>query len=260
MTSLSSEAVTEAARLLLSRRAAGTTGPLLPVHCRPGGPEDGLAIQAALMAQSGERIGGWKCAMPDGERLIAAPVPASLIHRAEAPCPVRPGAGQARVEPELAFLIGQDLPPRAQPYSDAEVGAAIAASHLALELIGSRYEDPDHAAYPDHLADCLLNQGIVIGPAVDAAQAASATTLALQVRCAGQAGADRDLDGRHPAGAPRAPLFWLVEFLRARGQGLQAGQFVITGSFAGCLALPLATPLTLRYGELGTLAVTLTPG
>src|SRR5207237_7096780 len=54
---------------------------------------------------------------------------------------------------------------------------------------------------------------------------------------------------------PLRPLVWLANFLACRGDGLGAGQIVTTGSCAGVLELPLATPLDIRFGDLGTLSV-----
>jgi 2-keto-4-pentenoate hydratase len=36
---------------------------------------------------------------------------------------------------------------------------------------------------------------------------------------------------------------------------IEPGQIVTTGSYAGMLELPLATPLDIRFGDLGTLSV-----
>jgi 2-keto-4-pentenoate hydratase len=43
--------------------------------------------------------------------------------------------------------------------------------------------------------------------------------------------------------------------LRSRGQGLQAGQAVITGSYAGSFDLPVGQQIAIRYGDLGELTV-----
>ena len=43
------------------------------------------------------------------------------------------------------------------------------------------------------------------------------------------------------------------------GERLRAGQIVTTGSYAGALEVPLATPLTVVFGTLGTMHVTLDP-
>lgn len=247
---LDDHAIHAAAQLLAQRRLAGSSGPRLPLSCRPSSVADGLAIQAATAAALGDGIGAWKCGLPSAERVVIGPIYRSAIH-GTSPCPVWARHGTVRAEPELAFVLGHDLPPRAAPYSEAEVEAVVVEARLALELIDCRYEVPDEAGFPELLADGLFNQGLLLGPSVPLAAARRATELAITLRQAG--GETNQLAGRHPAGNPLGPLYWLAEFQRERGQGLQAGQLVITGSYAGVLTLPLRQSLEIGFGELGVL-------
>lgn len=250
MTSLESA---QAASILASRRLKGEAGPRLPESLRPVGIDTALSIQSLVVEQLGDHAGGWKCGLSAENPVVMAPIPAFTIHTAS-PCPVWASAGQVRVEPELAFILGRDLPPRDIPYAPAEVDAAVASVHLALELIGSRYADPAEASMADHLADGLLNQGMLIGPRIGASTSAS-----MPIHVQMEEGCDFTLDGKHPNADPRAPLHWLAEFLRSRGQGLQAGQAVITGSFAGSFELPVGEDITIRFGEFGRIKVRFTP-
>ncbi len=244
-----------AAAILVARRRSGEQGPRLPMACRSYGIDSALAIQAAVGAQLGARVAGWKCGLPAAGNWVLAPIYAGTVHSIDTSehCLVQARSGQARVEPELAFILGRDLPVRAKPYSPAEVDAAIARTHLALELIGSRYSDPQEASFAENLADGLLNSGLFIGPEVDAVQARAGSAMAITITVA--SGGQTRLDGRHPSGDPRAPLYWLAEFLRGKGLGLQAGQAVITGSYAGSFDLPTGEDIAIQYGELGTLTV-----
>lgn len=245
-------AIASAAAILAVRRRSGEQGPRLPESCRPVDIDTALAIQAAVAEQLGERISAWKCSMPSEARIGLSPIHASTVHTTS-PCAAWAHAGQVRVEPELAFIIAHDLPARDKPYSAAEVDAAIAGTHLALELIDSRYSDPADIAFPENLADGLVNQGLFIGPQVDSERARMAETMAIRV--VPESGQEIQLDGRHPNDAPRAPLYWLAEFLRSRGQSLLAGQAVITGSYAGSFDVPVGQELAIHYGELGVLKV-----
>lgn len=249
-------ATVAAATILAQRRRSGEQGDRLPESCRPVDIDTALAIQARVTEQLGERVGGWKCGLSTENAVITAPIHAGTIH-AESPCPVRIHAGQVRVEPELAFVLARDLPPRTTPYTVAEVDAAIARTHLALELIDSRYSRPAEAAFVENLADGLLNQGLFIGPQVDDALARTAGDLPIRVRL--ETGEEIRLDGRHPNAHPRAPLYWLAEFLRSKGQGLRAGQAVITGSYAGSFDVPVGQEIAMQYGELGLLTVRFAP-
>lgn len=249
---LNPSGIAKAARILAERRRSGVQAERLPRDCRPEDLESALAIQAAVTRDLGARIGGWKCLEPPPGRLVVAPIHAEDIHRG-VPVSVWAPEGFARIEPELAFVLGRDLPPRDYPYRNSEVDQAIAHTHLVLELIHSRYADPAEVAFPEMLADGLLNQGLFIGPEVDPELALEASELPITLHTR-SAGPERH-QGRHPNTHPRAPLYWLVEFLRSRGKGLKAGEIIITGSYAGVLEAPMEEPVRVQFGELGEISV-----
>lgn len=244
-----------AASILLERRRSGTPGARLPPSCRPPDLACALAIQEAVSAQINDAIAGWKCGLPAADKWVLAPIYGNTVHRSSdgTTCAVGARHASVRIEPELAFVLAHDLPPRATPYAPGEIDAAIAGAHLALELIGTRYREPEQASFAEHLADGLFNQGLYLGPAVELASARRCAALQISLTVENQAA--RLLDGRHPNGNPLAPLYWLAEFLRSRGQGLRAGQAVITGSYAGSLDVPLQAAIGLQFGELGRLSV-----
>jgi 2-keto-4-pentenoate hydratase len=241
-----------AATILADRRRKHEQGSRLPDACRPVDIDSALAIQAAVTDMLGESIVAWKCGMPADGRVVLAPIYAANTHFAS-PCAVHAPQGTMRIEPELAFILGRDLPARDCAYAPAEVDGAIVRTHLALELIESRYADPAEVSFVENLADGLVNQGLFIGPQVDDGKARVMAVLPLRVTDG--TGKETLLDGRHPNADPRAPLYWLAEFLRSRGQGLTAGQAVITGSYAGSFDVPVNTDLAIQYGELGELNV-----
>ncbi|WP_324658227.1 2-keto-4-pentenoate hydratase [Burkholderia thailandensis] len=244
------ERVDAAARHLGAARRAGVAGPLLPGACRPDDIETALAIQRRVADRLGEPVGGWKCALPPPGRVVVAPILASTIRAAGGPFPVVADARTVRIEPEIAFVLDRDLPPRERPYDENDVRAAIREVRLALEVLGCRYAEPSRATVPELLADGQFNQGLCVGPVVSDGLSASLDTIALEFR----GGVNRTCDGRHPDGHPLKPLIWLVNFLAARGEPVRAGQIVTTGSYAGAIDVPLDLALTVRFGELGSLA------
>ncbi len=250
--SQNSSPVASAASILAARRRSDEQGPRLPESCRPLDVDTALAIQSSVTGQLGVPVRAWKCGTPAEGRIVAAPIYAVTVEGG-GDCRAIVRAAHVRVEPELAFILGKDLPARNAAYTSAEVDAAIAETRLALELIDSRYNDPAGASFAENLADGLLNQGLFLGMAVDSEKAR--TTAAMPIRVTLESGHDSVLDGRHPNADPRAPLYWLAEFLRSKGTGLQAGQAVITGSYAGSFDLPVGQQATIRYGELGELTV-----
>lgn len=244
----------EAAAILVERRQTGVQGDRLPESCRPTDIPQALAIQQAVTEQwcefMNDSVGAWKCLLPVSDKTIVGPIYTRTIDSV-APVSLWPKPGTsdiARIEPEFAFFFGKDLPPRAEPYTPADVDAAISRTHLALELMNTRYIDPSQCEFPEMLADGLVNQGLFIGPQVDSELARNTSEFTLNVRYNGE---NHTHHAKHPNTHPRAPLYWLAEFLRTQGQGIIAGQAVITGSFAGVLEVPMNTDIHLKYGDLG---------
>ncbi len=232
------------AHTLALRRVRGLAGPLLPATERPLTVEDALDIQTGVGILLNTPVMAFKCGLPTPDGPVLAPIYADTISRAS-PCSAWLRQGQVRIEPELAFVLGHDLPPREAPYTPMEVNAAIASTHMALELIDSRYEPAAEPRFLDLLADGLLNQGLFLGPAIEHEAAGVSSTL--EIELTSDQGDHLAFAGVHPATAPRAPLYWLAEYVRCHGQGLMAGQAIITGSYAGTIALAADRVWTVRY-------------
>jgi 2-keto-4-pentenoate hydratase len=244
-----------AATELARRRREGRRGPRLDPAIRPATLTEAFAIQHRVAARLGT-IGGWKCSLPAADRMTAAPIYASTIYRG-AHATVHARGAVAQIEPEIAFVLARDLGPRRDPYDEHEVVAAIGEVHLVLEILGNRYDDPASVPFPEMLADGANNEGLIVGPVLE--RGLSRPLEGFVVRIEGGGGFHLERDGRHPDGHPLKPLVWLANFVRERGERLRAGQIVTTGSYAGALDVPLATPLTITFGTLGTMSVTLDP-
>lgn len=250
---LTPEQITQAATELAARRNSGKPGARLPENCRPLELEDAWQVQQAVSRALGQAVGGWKASPPSPGKLVLAPIYQAAISRA-AVCsvafPADRDPGSVKVEPELAFVLAKDLPAREQPYTEADIDAAVGSVHAALEICASRYADPAGFSFAEMLADGLVNNGLWLGPELAAPEAA-----AFELRW--QAGNEpaQIAQARHPNGQPRAPLYWLANFLRERGPGLKAGQAVITGSYAGVLTVPAGQALKFDYAGLARFEV-----
>jgi len=248
------DAVEAAARELVSARLTGRRLARLAPACQPHDFEAALRTQLAVGALLEERIAGWKCALPSSDKIIVAPIYRSLI--ADGSRWRLPVAGhKARLEPEVALVLERDLPPRTRPYEAAEVREAVGSVRLALELLGCRYADPEQVSFIELLADGLFNAGLFLGPEVSGGLARELRRIEITLAVDG-ASAQR-LDGSHPDGDPVRPLHWLANILRERGEGLERGQVVITGSYAGVLEVPSDAQLRIGFGELGSIAIQL---
>lgn len=247
---------------LAHRRATGKVGPLLVNELRPQTFEQAFSLQQAVgeifAGVPASDVAGWKCGLPNGEKIVIGALYASTVQHQStegiSSCNLYPDAnGVALVEPELAFELKHDLPPRTAPYSSAEIDAAVAKTRLALELIQSRYEAPKQVTFFDALADGLVNQGIWLGPELPLETERDLTHFLLTIQYPD--GHVETKAAKHPNGHPRAGLYWLVNFLSTEGIGMRQGQQVITGSYAGVLKLPMEQVISLCYGDLGEFTI-----
>ncbi|WP_051078281.1 hypothetical protein [Leeia oryzae] len=237
---------------VLTRLRMGTARSDIPADINTALTQaDAFAVQQLVVAGCQDHVAAWKCGLPNGDKLIAAPIHAKDVH-ATATCPVRCMDGKVKVEPEIAFVLGKDLPPREAPYSDAEVVESVSDVRLALELIAYRFTEPASLSFELKLADCLSNQGLLLGPSILAHKQHLPGALTLTVET--DAGPS-ELAAQHPNQDPWLPLFWLANFLTREHGGLKAGQAVITGSYAGVVDLPPAGQSRIRFGDLGEMFV-----
>ncbi len=244
-----------AAQFLYAARKRRTPGARIPEEFRPADVADALAIQRRVAALVAAPIGGWKCSVPSEPRpVLAAPIFSPTI-RTASPYPVIGSGGTARIEPEIAFVLARDLPPRATPYAEDEIRGALREARFVLEIMGPRYADPAAVTFPELLADSVANQGLFVGPVV--ADAFRRPLEAFPVTVRTPAGVFATRDGKHPDVHPLRPLYWLANYLAALGDPLRAGQIVTTGSYCGVIDVPLGESLTFEYGDLGRLEVTL---
>ncbi|WP_050463463.1 2-keto-4-pentenoate hydratase [Herbaspirillum autotrophicum] len=260
MTAAQTTLAAGAAQELVDRRRQQRRGPLLAAPLRPASIDDALQIQQQVLDLLGTTRGGWKCSVAPAGSAILAPIPLDRISRGDS-CSVPLIDGVAPIEPEIAYVIGQDLPPRATPYTETEVLAAIASTHLAFELIASRYAALA-TEIPDKLADSLSNFGLHLGPQIDGPAALEDIDgevlrgFKLTLESDG-ATAKQEWEGKHPDGHPLRALLWLVNYLNGRQTGLRRGEVVTTGSYHGLLQVPANQMLRMQFGTLGKLQVTI---
>ncbi len=246
-----------ASELLVRHWRDGTVLAALPPELRPASREDGYLVQAQIEATSGLPLYGWKIAATSaaGQRHIGIDGPiagrllAETVHQDGDAIPF--GANRMRVvEAEFAFRMGRDLPPRATPYQQADVLAAVAALHLALEIPDSRYADFVTAGGPQLIADNACAHRFVIGPQapaswrqVDLAAHRVVGRVGDSFECAGT--------GANVLGDPRLALTWLANELSSLGVTLAAGQIVTTGTCVTPMAIAPGDVVAADFGALG---------
>lgn len=162
---------------------------------------------------------------------------------------------QCGVEGEIAFRCRRDLPSRPTPYSRDDVAASIDAL-AAIEVVTSRYAEPDAAGFLDKLADNVSNGGFVYGATLDGWQRLDLGKLAVTLTVNGAPVLSQI--GGHPTGDPLGIAVALVEMMREAG-GVREGQYVTCGSCTGLRYLKPGDHCRVDFAGLGTAEVSFVP-
>jgi 2-keto-4-pentenoate hydratase len=220
----------DAADLLLDARRTHTPIADLPTDLQPTSLDE-VAVVHETMAIAFESIGGWKigAGAPDATPFFA---PMPLAWMAPSGAVLHGPRYRYRVlEAEIAFLVGEDLPPRDTPYTREEVIAAMASCHPAIEELESGLIDPKAANKFSALADLQMHGGFIYGAAIPDWQSIDFTAEHVTLAIDGTVRVDRT--GSNTSGDLLRLLPYLANEGAARTGGLQAGQWITTGSWTG---------------------------
>lgn len=238
------------------RIAEDSRTPVAPLSARH--PEltvaDAYAIQTINTRARGARVVGHKIGLtskPMQEQLgIDQPdygaVFETHVHRSGATLRMDDYIA-ARIEPELAFVLGRDLAP------GDDVLAATEAIVPSLEVIDSRIADWKIGLI-DTIADNASGAAIVLGdqrtPPADVALADAAVALSVDGEVV-----DRGT-GAAVLGDPVRAVAWLAAALAEQGTALEAGHVVMSGSITAAVWLRPGGTVEADFGPLGTVRVT----
>jgi 2-keto-4-pentenoate hydratase len=252
------DTIRAASDLLVRHWQAGTRLDALPADLRPATREEGYAIQAVL---DDAPLIGWKIAATSlaGQRHINVDGP--LAGRLLAERVLEDGAtvslaGNAMrvAEVEFAFRIGEDLPPRAAPYTVDEVMAAVDSLHPAIEIPDSRYTDFTVVGAPQLIADNACAHLFMPGPAVTG-DWRSVGLAAHEVWAVVNGEVEHRGVGANVLGDPRVALAWLVNELSGLGITLRAGHLVTTGTALTPVPITEGDEVVASLGDFGELSV-----
>jgi 2-keto-4-pentenoate hydratase len=226
--------VERAGRQIWSERQERRDYVNLPGPLRPTSVDDAYAMQDVfhdLAIPIHGPIAGWKIATTTRvmQQLmgIDSPCGGAIFQRTIHHSPARLRHGDfvsLKIECELAFRLGADLPDRAGLHTEDSVFDAVESVMPAFELVDDR-----HAVYKETqalslIADNCWNGGIVLGPPAKpparAAIDAASGTLSISDRPPIKGNAD----------GPLRALAWVANLVNKRGKTIRRGMVVITGS------------------------------
>ncbi|WP_439395637.1 2-keto-4-pentenoate hydratase [Bradyrhizobium sp. PMVTL-01] len=257
---LEKDQIAAASRVLFEHWRDGTKLDALETKLRPQSRTEGYAVQAGLETLSRGKLFGWKIAATSvsGQKHINVTGP--LAGRIMSDTVIADGGtasmkGNAmRVgEPEFAFRMGRDLPPRATPYAVDEVLAAVGSFHPAIEIPDSRFTDFAGAGEAQLIADNACAHLFVLGAATSADwRAIDLVEERPQITLRGERYIGH---GKNVLGDPRVALAWLANELRGLGITLRAGEVVTTGTCHPPLPIQAGDDIAADFGVLGKVSV-----
>jgi 2-keto-4-pentenoate hydratase len=216
--------------------------------------DDAYRIQLALLRERGVRRVGWKVG-------LTAPAIQQQFHVHEPVfgCLLADGRldtghvfrREALIEPgfenELCIVLGRDLAPDA---TFDDVAASVAAVHPAFEIIETRGDLTRQLALA--LADNAQQKAFVLGPPVAQAALPALDKVTVAVRVNGREVASAD--GSAVLGHPYNSLAWLAAKLARFGEGVKAGDYVMSGSFTRQFPLAAGDRVEAAFAGIGTVA------
>ena len=263
---MNESAIAEAAQLIWQHWSQSRQMTALPEHYRPASRSEGYEVQAEVARLSGQATAGWKIAAssiagqkhinvdgPLAGRLLANTV---FAEGSTAAANINLKTNILRVaEPEIVFRMARALPPPANEsnYTVNEVMAAVATLHLAIEIPDSRYADFLTVGAPSMIADMACAALWVVGPATSAAwRDIDLSQHEVVAHKNGTVAAKGS--GANVLGDPRIALTWIANELCTYGTGLQAGDYVTTGTCVVPVPITYGDTLRMDFGVLGNIA------
>lgn len=139
---------------------------------------------------------------------------------------------QPKVEAEIAFILGADLPDPATTADD--VAAAIASVHAAIEIVDSRIADWK-ITFADTVADNGSSAFFVLAEEGLPLAGLDLEGAAMEMRINGAAASTGV--GAAALGNPLNAAAWLARTLAGRGEPLKAGDILLAGALGPMVVL-----------------------
>jgi 2-oxo-3-hexenedioate decarboxylase len=241
-------------------KAAADRTPIAPLSDEWPGLDAtaGYAIQALAREQAGP-LAGWKLGVTSRAKQVQAGIGEPVrgfLPRANALDLGEPLAAgeliQPRAEPEIVFILGRDLSGPA--VTAADVLAATAGVATGIEILDSRYQDY-RFTMSDVIADNTSAGRFVVGTPV--------SPDGIDLRLAGVVFEHNGEVASTAAGAaalghPAAAVAWLARSLAAEGEGLRAGQVVLSGGLTAAVPVRPRDVVVASIDRLGVVELAVT--
>ena len=156
---------------------------------------------------------------------------------------------QPRVEAEVAFVLGEDLPD--SPVTPIDVLSATAYVVPAIEIVDSRVANWDITII-DTVADNASSGMYVVGPNPSLLSEFHLDLRRVQMNMTANGETVSEGSGAACLGHPVNAVVWLANTLAALGQPLQAGDYVMSGALGPMVAVKPGSTYEATIDSLGS--------
>jgi len=255
----------KAAELLAWARRGRARVQGFPTNQTPRNVAEGYSIQVAAARLRGPDVAAFKIGVTSAESQRALGTAEPIAGRLAASDLLRSPARIALpekhlhvVEAEVVFEIGRDLPAARRPFNEAAVCESIRGAFAGIEICNSRFSNGDELSLAHLVADNSNADLLVVGDRIASWPAGDFANLSIVLTC----GSGTPVVGS-PArvlGHPVRALAWLANWLAARGEGLQRGQLVASGTCTGIVEAAPSDVVIATFGTQARVSVEFAPG
>ena len=236
----------------------------LPEPARPRTPEEAYACQdllvERLLAHYGGSVIGYKIACTNrmAQELlhVDAPFHGKMLSATTQASPGRIARGDffmCVMEAEFAFRMGRDLASPGRPFAIEEVSDAVEGLLPGLEIVDSRFNSWTTVGAPSLIADNACHGAWIKGKLLEDWRRLDLASQ--EVRLLVNGAVREKGSGSAVLGHPLNALVWLANALAARGQRLQAGDYVTTGVTTNIYLAERGDVVRAEFGPVGSAEV-----
>ena len=253
---MNADQIERAAELLKATRIDKKVIDGIPEPIRPNSLSEAYAVQDRFVEILGWDVGGWFCACtnPAIQKILSLDEPyyARLFKDYIIASPATLNACEYPpivLECEFGFRLGKDLPRRAQPYTRAEVEAAIEEICPTIEVVAGHLKDWPNQDVWSVIADNGTDGALVYGAGMKDWRSLDLINMQVTLEVNGKT--VRTGAGVNVLGDPLAAFVWLANARSRDGDGLRAGDIHNTGTATNLYWIEPGDEAVARFDGLG---------
>jgi 2-keto-4-pentenoate hydratase len=256
--------INKAAKLLAWARQNGSRLEGLPPDASPRDLNEAYEMQLAAARLRPSPNAGFKIGLTSEQAQRSADTFAPIVGRLALPdvrrsrCRLELPENHLRVvEAEIVFELGDDLPEGHAPYSEQRVAACLSRAFAGIELCDTRFTDRVEFSLPSLVADNSNAHLLIVGDPLAEEDMSVLSELPVTLQLRGKPPI-RGSTG-NVLGDPLRALTWLANWLARRGEGLQRGQLVSSGSCTGMTEVAPDDAVVATFGKRTSVTVEFVP-